>query len=87
MLCVMASLTAMLCGFQAAANTSGLNQNQPIRLRPATGIITPQTVTVPILPVMFGPPKLASVVIHSRPTVPMNNGIAPLLSQGTNDDR
>ncbi|MNR55603.1 hypothetical protein D3C85_1760110 [compost metagenome] len=56
-------------------------------LRPATGMITPQTVTEPILPVMLGPPKLASVVIHNRPTVPMNSGMAPLPSQGKNEVR
>ncbi len=77
----MALLTASeigrLLGFQAAASTSGLNQNQPMMHRPATGMITPQTVTAPILPVMLGPPKLARVVNQSRPTVPMNNGMAP----------
>ncbi|MNC83584.1 hypothetical protein D3C75_1376270 [compost metagenome] len=50
-------------------------------------MITPHTVTVPILPVMLGPPKLASVVIHSRPTVPMNSGMAPLPNQGKNEVR
>ena len=30
-----------------------------------TGMITPQTVIEPILPVTLGPPKLATVVSHS----------------------
>ena len=49
-------------GFHAARRRSPLNQNQPITERPATGMITPQTVTAPILPVSEGPPKLATVV-------------------------
>src|SRR5690606_11164696 len=81
----MASEIGRLFGFQAAASTSGLNQNQPMMLKPATGMITPQTVIAPILPVMPGPPKLATVVSQSKPTVPMNSGMAPLPSQGTND--
>ncbi|MNQ14657.1 hypothetical protein D3C85_276140 [compost metagenome] len=87
MLWVMASLTAILFGFQAAANTFGSNQNQPITLRPATGMITPQTVIAPSLPVMPGPPKLAKVVSHSSTMRPMHSCMAPLLSQGMNDDR
>jgi hypothetical protein len=39
-----------------------LNQNQPMIERPATGMMTPQTVIAPILPVMLGPPKFATVV-------------------------
>ncbi|MCY1182864.1 hypothetical protein D9M73_234430 [compost metagenome] len=69
-------------GFQAATSTSGLNQNQPMMQRPATGMITPQTVKAPILPVMPGPPKLAKVVSQISPMVPMHNGMAPLPSQG-----
>jgi hypothetical protein len=34
--------------------------------RPATGMITPHTVIEPILPVIDGPPKLASVVSQSN---------------------
>src|SRR3954465_6226713 len=49
-------------GFHAAEKVTGLNQNQPMMERPATGMITPQTVIEPILPVTDGPPKLASVV-------------------------
>ena len=49
-------------GFHASMNTPPLNQNQPMTDRPATGMITPQTVTEPILPVSDGPPKLATVV-------------------------
>lgn len=36
-----------------------------------TGRITPQTVTAPMRPVSFGPPKFATVVSHSRPITPM----------------
>ena len=35
-------------GFQAAANVSPLNQNQPRKAMKPTGRITPQTVTEPI---------------------------------------
>src|SRR5215510_5207750 len=55
-----------LFGFQAAANVSLLNQNQPISDSAPTGMITPQTVTEPILPVTLGPPKFATVVSHSK---------------------
>ena len=82
---LMASEIGRLLGFQAAISTSGLNQNQPMMLNPATGTITPHTVSAPILPVMRGPPKLATVVNQSRPTVPTNRGMAPLPSQGTNE--
>src|SRR4051812_10826919 len=54
-------------GFHAAEKVAGLNQNQPMMDRPATGTITPQTVIEPILPVTDGPPKLASVVSQMRP--------------------
>src|SRR5882672_4677168 len=53
-------------GFHAAAKTSLLNQNQPMIDKPATGMITPHTVTEPILPVSDGPPKLATVVSQIR---------------------
>ncbi|MNT31642.1 hypothetical protein D3C72_1674870 [compost metagenome] len=79
-----ASETGRSFGFQAAVKIAGSNQNQPIRLRPATGMITPQTVIAPILPVMLGPPKLARMVSQIRPMVPMHSGIAPLPSQGMN---
>src|SRR5512144_1947160 len=49
-------------GFHASMKTPPLNQNQPMIDRPATGMITPQTVTEPILPVSDGPPKFAAVV-------------------------
>src|SRR5882672_28608 len=52
-------------GFQAAANVSELNQNQPISDSRPTGRMTPQTVIEPIFPVTPGPPKLAKVVSHS----------------------
>src|SRR6267142_7228234 len=58
----MPSSTFMFCGFQACMKVSPLNQNQPMMERPATGTITPHTVTAPNLPVMEGPPKLATVV-------------------------
>ncbi|MOA23405.1 hypothetical protein D3C78_1440240 [compost metagenome] len=45
-------------------------------------MITPQTLIDPILPVMFGPPKLATMVSQIRLTVPTHRGIAPLPSQG-----
>ncbi|MNN05768.1 hypothetical protein D3C81_1185380 [compost metagenome] len=77
-----ASAMGSWLGFHAATNTSGSNQNQPIRLSPATGMITPQTLIEPILPVMFGPPKLATMVSQIRLTVPTHSGIAPLPSQG-----
>src|SRR5215510_14700334 len=47
------------CGFHAAAKVSLLNQNQPMMQSAPTGMMTPQTVTEPILPVTLGPPKLA----------------------------
>src|SRR5512138_995373 len=62
MLDPMPSSGFMFCGFHAAANVVGENQNQPMIERPATGTITPQTVIAPILPVTDGPPKLATVV-------------------------
>src|SRR5260221_8899381 len=49
-------------GFHASMKTPPLNQNQPTIDRPATGMMTPHTVTEPILPVTDGPPKLATVV-------------------------
>src|SRR3990167_8389957 len=82
---LMASEMGSSLGFHAAASTSGLNQNQPMMHKPATGMMTPHTVIAPILPVMPGPPKLATVVNQSKPTVPMNNGMAPLPSHGRND--
>jgi hypothetical protein len=48
------------CGFQAAAKVSLLNQNQPMNDSAPTGMITPQTVIEPILPVTLGPPKFAT---------------------------
>ena len=52
----------MPCGFHASENVEPLNQNQPMIERPATGMMTPHTVIAPILPVMLGPPKFATVV-------------------------
>src|SRR6478735_1661028 len=65
MLDPMPSPMLMPFGFHAAAKVSPLNQNQPMIDRPATGMMTPQTVTEPILPVIDGPPKLAMVVSQS----------------------
>src|SRR6478752_4025618 len=62
MLDPMPSPMLMPWGFHAAAKVSPLNQNQPMTDRPATGMMTPHTVTEPILPVIDGPPKLAAVV-------------------------
>src|ERR1700704_1614557 len=58
----MPSSRFMFLGFHAAEKVAGLNQIQPMIDRPATGMITPHTVTAPILPVTDGPPKLAAVV-------------------------
>src|SRR5688572_1030289 len=57
------------CGFHAADQVVGLNQNQPISEIRTTGRITPHTVIEPILPVMLAPPKLANVVTHSSTMV------------------
>src|SRR6476646_12019708 len=45
------------CGFQAASNIVGLNQNQPIIDSNPTGIITAQTVIEPTRPVQLGQQK------------------------------
>ena len=70
------------CGFQAAAKVSRLNQNQPITESPATGMITPQTVIAPILPVTLGPPKFATVVSQSSAMTPIVVAIGVELSHG-----
>ena len=69
-------------GFQAAANVSVLNQSQPMSERPATGTITPHTVTAPMPPVTLGPPKLATVVSQSSAITPMQVAIAVDESHG-----
>ncbi len=61
----MPSPSDMPCGFHAAAKVSELNQNQPMNDSAPTGMMTPQTVIEPILPVTPGPPKFATVVSHS----------------------
>src|SRR5512147_314752 len=66
----MPSAMLMPFGFHAAAKVSPLNQTQPATARKPTGRITPQTVIEPILPVRLGPPKLATVVIHSSAMTP-----------------
>ncbi|MNE93348.1 hypothetical protein D3C80_1911890 [compost metagenome] len=45
-------------------------------------MITPQTVIAPILPVIAGPPKLATMVNQISPMVPTHSAIALLPSQG-----
>src|SRR6187551_2861751 len=52
------------CGFQASEKVCASNQNQPMKDSEPTGMMTPQTVMAPILPVMLGPPKFATVVSH-----------------------
>src|SRR6185369_2618510 len=59
------------CGFQAAANVAGLNQNQPMIESKPTGMMTPQTVTEPMRPVQLGPPKFATVVSQRSAITPM----------------
>ena len=59
---VAASPNGMLCTFQLAAYISPEKKNQPTVEITSTGIITPQTVIEPILPVMLGPPKFGRVV-------------------------
>src|SRR5690606_27288891 len=65
----MAEKKSSLLGFHALAYNDGLNQNQPRTHSPTTGMITPHTVTEPICPVIFAPPKLHTVVIHSTTMV------------------
>ena len=61
---VAASPNGILCTFQLAAYISPEKKNQPTVEITRIGIITPQTVTEPILPVMLGPPKFGIVVIQ-----------------------
>ena len=75
------------CGFHAAPNVAGLNQNQPNSERNPTGTITPHTVTEPIRPVIFGPPKFAMVVIHNSTMTPMHVAIGVDESHGKNAAR
>src|SRR4029453_9338279 len=70
-------------GFQAALNTSLLNQIQPAKERNPTGRMTPQTVIDPIRPVMDGPPKLATDERQSRMMSPIHVAIRVEDSQGT----
>ena len=51
---------------------------------PPTGMMTPQTVIAPILPVMLGPPKFATVVSQSRAITPMQVAIGVDDSHGKN---
>src|SRR4030095_13112366 len=75
------------CGFQAAANVSPLNQNQPMIHSAPTGRITPHTVTEPLLPVTLGPPKFATVVSHNSTITPMQVAIGVEDSHGMNAAR
>src|SRR5215813_14671784 len=75
------------CGFQACPNVSLLNQSQPMIERPATGMMTPQTVIEPMRPVTLGPPKFATVVSQSSAMTPMQVEIGVEESQGKNDER
>jgi hypothetical protein len=70
------------CGFQASLKVAGLNQNHPMSEIAPTGMITPQTVTEPILPVTLGPPKFANVVNHKSPITPMHVVIGVEDNQG-----
>ena len=87
MLEAMPSPRPMPFGFQAAAKTSGLNQNQPMTERRPTGRITPQTVTAPILPVTAGPPKFATVVSQSSTITLTQVAIGVADMPGKNDER
>src|SRR5215471_13555360 len=74
-------------GFHAAANVAGLNQNQPTSESSPAGRMTPQTVIDPIRPVIFGPPKFAAVVSHSRAMTPTQVAIGVDDSHGMNAAR
>src|SRR5215510_418093 len=75
------------CGSQAAAKVSLLNQNQPRKDSRPTGMMTPQTVTEPILPVIDGPPKFAAEVIQTSAMTPTQVAIGAEESQGMNEER
>src|SRR5262245_10643139 len=75
------------CGFQAAANVDGWNQNQPISDSPATGMMTPHTVTEPIRPVIRAPPKLATVVSQIKAITEAHVATGVALSHGKKLDR
>jgi hypothetical protein len=74
-------------GFQASANVEPLNQIQPAKERNPTGRMTPHTVMEPMLPVSFGPPKLATVVSQSSAMTPAHVMTGVEVSTGANDDR
>src|SRR5215208_4523323 len=74
------------CGFQAAANVSPWNQNQPKVDNRPTGRMTPHTVTDPMRPVIVGPPGFANVVSHNSRVAPMHVAIGGDDSQGKNPD-
>src|SRR5262245_1663499 len=75
------------CGFQAAPNVAGLNQNQPMIERAPTGMMTPHTVIDPMRPVIFGPPKFAAVVSQRRAITLRQVAIGVALRKGRNTAR
>ena len=75
------------CGFHASANVEPLNQNQPKTAMKPTGRMTPHTVTEPICPVIFGPPKFATVVSHSSAITPTQVAVGVAVSPGKNPAR
>ncbi len=74
-------------GFHASANVEPLNQNQPKSAMKPTGRMTPQTVTEPMRPVSFGPPKFATVVSQSSAITPMQVAVGVAVSPGKNPAR
>ena len=66
MLEAMPAPTVRPCGFHAAANVAGLNQNQPMMDNNPTGMMTPHTVMEPIRPVILGPPTFATEEIERQ---------------------
>src|SRR4051812_34966279 len=87
MLDVMPSPMPSFFGFHASLNVAPLTQNQPMSDRPATGMITPQTVIAPILPVTLGPPKFATVVSQISAMTPIQVAIGVEATQGMKADR
>src|SRR5579871_3710986 len=71
-------------GFHAAPNVDGRNQNQPMTESRPTGMMTPHTVTDPIRPVTFGPPKFAMVVSHNSAITPIHVAIGVEENHGKN---
>src|SRR5437764_11592826 len=74
-------------GFHAAENVDDLNHSQPITESRPTGRMTPNTVTEPKRPVIFGPPKFAIVVTQSSAMTPTHVATGVEDSQGKNAAR